>query len=81
MTRRPIRWTPRGVIVAGIVGALLGLPVACAATPDEQAIPACVAEDGPAPCYWDADMRGNHEGRSFTLDRNNFIHYVKEVSR
>lgn len=36
----------------------------------------CVAEDGPGPCYWRADTRGNHEGRSFWIDRSGHVHYT-----
>jgi hypothetical protein len=36
----------------------------------------CVAEDGPGPCYWDAQHRGNGEGTSFFMDVSGRIHHL-----
>jgi hypothetical protein len=38
----------------------------------------CKQEDGPGPCYWDAQKRGNHIGRSYWLDRRERRHYVRK---
>jgi hypothetical protein len=37
--------------------------------------PACVEEDSPGPCFWDADVRGNGIGLSFTVDAQQVVHY------
>lgn len=36
---------------------------------------ACVHEDSPGPCYWDARTMGNHKGRSFYVDAAQVVHY------
>lgn len=41
-------------------------------------LPACKAEDG-TNCYWDASIRGNGKGRSFT-NINGITHYWDEMS-
>ena len=33
----------------------------------------CGNEDGPAPCYWDASHRGNHQGTSFIKVTDDWI--------
>lgn len=38
-------------------------------------LPACQYEDGPGPCYWDAQVRGNGTGRSFTMDADEEVTY------
>lgn len=30
-------------------------------------LPACVTEDDPGPCFWDASIRGNGSGTSFIV--------------
>jgi hypothetical protein len=35
----------------------------------------CVTEDSDGPCYWDASVRGNHEGRSFTVTKTQKVVY------
>lgn len=41
----------------------------------EPSLPACQYEDGPGPCYWDAQTRGNGKGRSFTMDADGEVTY------
>lgn len=36
----------------------------------------CASDDGPAPCFWDAGVRGDGHGRSFWLDRRTHVHYL-----
>ena len=38
-------------------------------------IPACVGEDTPGPCFWDATHRGNGLGRSFVIDAEGSVSY------
>ena len=38
-------------------------------------IPACVGEDTPGPCFWDATHRGNGLGRSFVRDAEGNVSY------
>lgn len=38
--------------------------------------PACPTEDSVA-CFWDAQVQGNHHGRSFVVTRNSAVWYVK----
>lgn len=61
----------RVIAVAALVvtfgaGTLLGTVVTSANT-SESPIQPCASEDGsgPAPCLWDAQLRGNGQGRSF----------------
>ncbi len=48
------------------------LPVARA---NARTLPACAAEDGPGPCYWDASSAGNGVGHSFYIDEYSCTHY------
>lgn len=34
----------------------------------------CANEDGPGPCYWDAQTRGNGKGQSFWIDSQGQVH-------
>ena len=46
----------------------------------DTAIPACIDDSAPnAPCYWDAGVQGNGEGRSFTVDAFGNTHYWEDV--
>jgi len=45
------------------------------AVPPTPTIPECIEEDGPGPCYWDAQARGNGEGTSFFIDANGEFYY------
>ena len=36
----------------------------------------CENEDGPGPCYWDAQVRGNGEGRSYVIDSLGGVIYL-----
>ncbi len=40
-----------------------------------QQIPPCAQEDSVGPCYWDASLRGNGRGQSFTVDGSQTVHY------
>lgn len=42
--------------------------------------PACVTEDDPGPCYWDAEHRGNGQGRSFIVV-DDVVTYVPSEGR
>lgn len=35
----------------------------------------CPTEDAPGPCYWNAAVQGNGEGRSFTVDATQHVTY------
>lgn len=35
----------------------------------------CPTEDAPGPCYWNAAINGNGEGRSFTVDATQHVTY------
>ena len=54
-----------------VTGALMGLVtgglIVDRNTPASSppAVPACVSEDDPNDCYWDANRRGNKTGSSF----------------
>lgn len=48
------------LIIGFAVGVGLTIFTQAATTP-------CMFEDGPAPCHWNADTRGNGEGESFLL--------------
>jgi hypothetical protein len=56
------------LIAAAVIGglALIASPFVPSRSEVEhpQPLPACVAEDS-TNCYWDADSRGNGQGRSF----------------
>jgi hypothetical protein len=39
---------------------------------------ACITEDSPGPCYWDAAKRGNGSGRSFLVNPDQKVIYVSE---
>ena len=58
------------LIAAALIAALAGC------TPNTP--PPCEYEDSTGPCYWDAQVRGNGEGRSFVIDENQEIHYLDE---
>lgn len=45
-------------------------------TTDPRKLPACATEDSNGPCYWNAETRGNHLGRSFWVDSSNRVHYL-----
>ena len=36
----------------------------------------CAEEDSPGPCYWDAARRGNGEGNSFIVNKDQTVTYV-----
>ena len=41
-------------------------------------MPPCVEEDSPGPCFWDAGVRGNGEGRSFYVGSDQTVYYDPE---
>ena len=36
----------------------------------------CAEEDSPGPCYWDAARRGNGQGNSFIVNKDQTVTYV-----
>jgi hypothetical protein len=38
-------------------------------------VPPCMEEDGPGPCYWDAQNVGNGVGTSYFIDSNGEFYY------
>jgi hypothetical protein len=73
----------RMVAVGSIVAGTLTLITACgtggpgavgAGRPEGLA--SCPMEDSPGPCYWDAQLQGNHKGTSFWVDGDQRVHYV-----
>lgn len=54
---------------------------ACSGEVNEDASPTmipCEFEDSPGPCFWDASLRGNGEGRSFWVDDQQRVHYTNQ---
>lgn len=45
------------------------------AQPGDHSHEPCVTEDGPWPCFWNADSRGNQTGRDFHLDSRGWVYY------
>ena len=37
---------------------------------------ACISEDSPGPCYWNAARRGNGQGTSFIVNNDQSVTYV-----
>ncbi len=76
-----LRWTRRGVIVAGLVGALLGVPIGQKAAEayewrgQHAHYTYCEYEDSPGPCYWDAGSYGNGRGDSFYVTKDQRVVY------
>lgn len=78
------------LVLAGAIGGFgagYGVGLATAPTPLPEptpfAVPAsltdgflpCTTEDSTAPCYWDAEKRGNGIGRSFTVMPDGTVRY------
>lgn len=64
------------VLLSIIIGSLSF----AACTPQEKedqtrGYAACENEDSDGPCYWDAEVEGNGNGRSFTVLEDNSIEY------
>lgn len=59
-----------------LLGQLLANWVADMTTTDPRTLPACVAEDGPGRCFWDATKQGTGNGRSFWIDAHQVTHYI-----
>ncbi len=62
-------------VVMMLAGLVTGALVQWAPDPAPD-IPPCATEDAPGPCYWDADERGNGQGRSFTVDEHDVVTYL-----
>lgn len=58
---------------AALTAALLIAPSAAAAT---DRTPPCRSEDSPGRCVWDAQHRGNGQGRSFIAHRDGSLTFV-----
>ena len=65
-----------GVVGGVVVGLLAGFAVggASVGAPSVQ-VPPCAMEDSPGPCFWDASVRGDGSGRSFTVDGSGMLTY------
>jgi hypothetical protein len=46
----------------------------------ERTLPPCEFEDGPGPCFWDGDTRGNRTGLSFIVTADEQFIYLTERS-
>ena len=64
-------------VVVALVAALAGFGTGAAfdALAGPGPIPACVTEDAPGPCRWDATEQGNGTGRSFTIHSDGRVEY------
>lgn len=68
--------TPRGLAVIVAVGLAAG-GVIGALNDTAPLPPPCKMEDSAGPCYWDAERRGNGEGRSFVVNEDNTVYYLE----
>jgi len=70
----------RYVLLAILIGIGAGFLITALATPADapQYTPylPCATEDSPGPCYWDADVQGNGEGRSFLVEKDGTVTYL-----
>ena len=51
-------------------------PVPAPATAALTPYTACISEDSPGPCYWNAAQRGNGTGTSFIVNADQSVTYV-----
>ena len=51
-------------------------PVPAPATAPLSPYVPCAEEDSPGPCYWDSATRGNGEGNSFIVNKDQTVTYV-----
>lgn len=67
----------RHLIAALLIAPLLTGCGLIATMPDaEPTLGPCDFEDGPGPCYWDAEHRGNGLGDSFVIDADGNVTYT-----
>lgn len=62
-----------------IVGVLLVTLAVTGCEPKKTApqdLPPCPTEDSGQNCFWDAQQRGNGQGRSFWVDEHGIPHYL-----
>lgn len=67
---------PSRTLVAAIAAALPATLLAPAPAQAARTLEPCAYEDGPGPCVWDAQHRGNGIGRSFIMRRDGRVVYV-----
>lgn len=70
-----------GIIAVSILAVAFLLFCATVGTWERtESLPAlpCATEDAEGPCYWDADVRGNGTGQSFTVDALGRITYWED---
>lgn len=51
-------------------------PAASVSDAPVESLRPCEAEDSAGPCFWDADTRGNGEGRSFIVSAGGLVTYL-----
>lgn len=68
-------------VVVALVAALAGFGTGAAfdALAGPSPLPACVTEDAPGPCRWDATEHGDGAGRSFTVLPDGTVVYDDEA--
>jgi hypothetical protein len=68
------------MLVLGVTFAGYGVAqlIAEMINPAPAPLAACVSEDSPGPCYWDADTRGNGRGTSFVVTEDDTVIYLPE---
>lgn len=62
--------------IAALAATAILVPTSAQAGDDGDHYTACVNEDGPGPCVWDARHTGNGVGHSFFLKKNGHIVYL-----
>lgn len=67
----------RRILIALVLtaGAVVGMAVPAQAPQETRYLP-CATEDAPGPCYWDAQIMGNGEGRSFLVHEDGTVQYL-----
>ncbi|QFG25415.1 hypothetical protein [Actinomadura sp. WMMB 499] len=72
-----MKWVTAAILL-GIGIGLTVYTVLGTFTPDSSHVdyPPCVTEDSPGPCYWDAEIQGNGEGRSFLVHADGTVQYL-----
>jgi len=68
-------------LAVAVVALLAGLATGAAhdAATAPEPVPACVTEDAPGPCRWDATEHGDGAGRSFTVLPDGSVLYDDEA--
>lgn len=73
---RIARMIRRSAVVGVLaIGFITGMAIPADA-PEYTRYPPCATEDAPGPCYWDAQVQGNGEGRSFLVHANGTVQYL-----